>query len=482
MNVKKQVNILIVEDDEDDFIILSQYIRHISSINATLSWCSSYDEALAGLLAGSFDLYFVDYRLGARSGVALLKEAMDNHCEAPIILLTGKGNYQVDFEAMQLGAVDYLVKPELNAEKIDRCIRYALERASVLKALSANERKYRSLFEKSRDIIFITDENLLFKEVNPAIFDFMGYTVAEAGQLNLGDLIDQAQHKRYLQQALKSGQAIKDWEVQLLTASGEYRTCIITASRETGSDGSIYIQGIIHDITNIKKAEKATLKVEKLAMAGRMAHTLAHEIRNPLNNITLSLEQMTEFDIEESLQTYLNIITRNSHRINDLIKQLLSSSQPVDISLKEYPIQAIIDEVIAAAIDRITLKKIKLRLNYPEEVLYIKADKDKLVIALINIVINAIEAMEEGTGVLSLDIAGYGTQTGLSITDNGCGISPEHISQLFEPYFTQKRNGVGLGLAFTLNILQAHGATVEAISEPGVFTTFAITFPVAGEY
>lgn len=478
MNTKRHARILIVEDDEDDFIILSRYIRNIPALDAELTWCSTYSEALEDMCAHRNDLYFVDYRLGARSGVDLLKEAMISKCENPIILLTGKGNYQVDFEAMQLGAVDYLVKTDLNSEKVDRCIRYALERASVMKALSANERKFRSIFEKSRDIIFTADNHLRFIDVNPAIADFLGYTQEQAQGMNLSDLIDRAQHRKYFVQTLRSGNNIKDWEVQLLTAKGEYKTCIITASREIDSDNSEYIQGIIHDITNIKKAEKATLKMEKLAMVGRLAHTLAHEIRNPLNNITLSLEQMMEFDIDESLKSYHNIISRNSQRINDLIKQLLSSSQPMDIQLKVCPVQSVIDEVIAAAIDRITLKKIKLELNYPPDSLFIAADRDKLNIALLNILINAVEAMEEGSGRLSININATGEEIIVAITDNGSGISPEHIAQLFEPYFTQKRNGVGLGLALTLNILQAHKATVEAISEPGVYTTFLVAFPV----
>jgi DNA-binding NtrC family response regulator len=103
------------------------------------------------------DIYFVDYRLGAKTGLDLLKDAMALHCEEPIILLTGKGNLIVDQEAMAIGAFDYLVKSELNTEKIERSIRYALERAASVKALRANEQKYRTIFERSKDAEFITD-------------------------------------------------------------------------------------------------------------------------------------------------------------------------------------------------------------------------------------------------------------------------------------------------------------------------------------
>src|ERR1044071_4236398 len=100
-----KVKILIVDDDEDDFIITSEYIKHIPATEYITDWCPRYADALQHMINRDYDLYFVDYRLGAKSGVELLQEALDNNCEEPIILLTGKGNYEVDIKAMQLGAV-----------------------------------------------------------------------------------------------------------------------------------------------------------------------------------------------------------------------------------------------------------------------------------------------------------------------------------------------------------------------------------------
>lgn len=477
--MQNETRILIVDDDQDDYIITSEYIRHIPNAKFKIDWCPKYDDALRNMTERNYDLYFVDYRLGAKSGVDLLKDALANNCEEPIILLTGKGNYSVDVEAMQLGAVDYLIKTELSIEKIGRSIRYALERSATLKALKANERKYRSIFERSKDIIFLTDEKLDFKDVNNAVLPFLGYDRDEILEMNLCELMDQAQHKKYLLQALQSKKEINDWEVILTTRSGEKRSCILSARMETDYTEYGYVQGIIHDITNLRKIEKATLQGEKLAAAGRLVRTLAHEVRNPLNNITLSVEQMQQDMKDETEIMYLDIILRNSRRISDLISELLSTSRPTEIEQMEYALQSILDEVISMAIDRLTLKRIKLELHYPEEALPVVADKEKLKIALLNIVINAIEAMEEQKGLLSIVLEAKDQQAVLRISDNGCGISEENISRLFEPYFTQKRNGVGLGLAFTLNIIQAHKANVEVSSKEGGGTTFTITFPPA---
>jgi len=473
------VRILIIDDDEDDFLITSEYIRHIPGSNFEIDWCYNYDEALEFMCANNHNLYFTDYRLGAKSGVDLLKDMVEKGCEVPVILLTGKGNRDVDMEAMQLGAVDYLIKTELTVEKMERCIRYALERAASLRALKANERKYRSVFEKSKDLVFLADDMLDFQDVNNAAQSLLGYEKEELLQMNLCDLMDQAQHKKYLLHTIQSRKEINDWEVVLTTKTGEKKICILTAAKEDQYHEIEYIQGIIHDITNLRKEEKAALQTEKLAAAGRLVRTLAHEVRNPLNNITLSVEQLSQEEVSEGAALYLNIIQRNSKRISSLISELLNTSRPTDVVLEEEILQTITDDVISAAVDRITLKHIALHVSYPEEAVRILADKDKLKLALQNIVINAIEAMEDGKGKLSISLHLLTSSVVLNINDNGCGISEENIARLFEPYFTQKRNGMGLGLAFTLNILQSHKATVDVNSKEGQGTTFTLTFPLA---
>ncbi len=477
-----QSRILIIDDDEDDYMITSEYMRHIPGANFLIDWCPDFEQALDLICQKKYDLYFTDYRLGARSGVDLLKEAMGRGCEAPIILLTGKGNREVDMEAMQLGAVDYLVKTDLTVEKMERCIRYTMERMQHLRALKANERKYRSIFEKSKDLVFLTDDMLDFQDVNDAARTLLGYEPEELLQMNLCDLLDQAQHKKYLLRAIQERKGINDWEVVLTTKSGEKKVCILTASKEDEYNEYDYVQGILHDITTLRKEERVALQAEKLAATGRLVRTLAHEVRNPLNNILLSTEQLQtdhEARLDEGSELYLNIIQRNAQRISGLINELLNTSKPGEVIPEPRLFQSIIDDVIGAAIDRITLKKIRLDVQYPNDEVLIMADGEKLKLALLNIVINAIEAMEEGSGQLRISLQPLDRTVTLQISDNGCGISEENIARLFEPYFTQKRNGMGLGLAFTLNILQAHKASVEVSSREQQGTTFTISFPLS---
>ncbi len=470
--------ILIIDDDEDDFIITSDYIRAIQGNKFVIDWCNTYSAAVKHLQNSDYDLYFVDYRLGAKSGVDFLKEAISLQFEEPIILLTGQGNYDVDIQAMKLGAVDYLVKTDLTTEKLERSIRYALDHAVTLKALRTNERKYRSIFENSKDVVFMADFTLDFKDVNAAVFQLLGYTRDEVVRMNLCEFIGKEQHKQILQYALLHDKGLNDWEVALTARNGEQKQCVLTITIEENCKGESYLQGIIHDITNLKKEEAEKLQAEKLAAAGRLVRTLAHEVRNPLNNITLSVEQISQLISDEQQVFYLDIIQRNGRRINSLITELLNTSGPAEHNFSKVALQQIVDDVVDASIDRQTLKHIKLQLDYPEVPLEIMADREKLKLALLNIVINAIESMAEHKGQLVMQLVQAGQKAVLTISDNGCGISEENVPRLFEPYFTQKRNGVGLGLTFTLNILQSHQAKIDVSSVLGQGTTFVISFPI----
>jgi len=473
---KLQARILIVDDDEDDFIITSDLIRSIPSSGFSINWCYSYKEALEQMQNRHADIYFIDYRLGAKTGLDLLKEAIAAGCEEPVILLTGKGNHDVDMEAMRVGAMDYLIKGELNEEKLERSIRYALERAASVKALRANERKYRNMFERSKDMVFTADKEGCFKDVNSATTDLVGFSIDELIQLTIYDLfVNQKEEEKFRFLFTERGE-VNDMEAEIRTQQGDSRICIISASLEKDNNSIGYMQGIVHDITNLKKAEKATLQIEKLAATGRLVRTLAHEVRNPLNNINLSVEHLREeTESNENSTIYLDIIQRNSSRIGALITELLNSSRPAEMKLEPHILQSIVDESVMDAIDRLTLQRIKLEIKYPNEPVVVTVDKEKLKLAFSNILINATEAIHHKQGRISIVVKSDEDHS-IIISDNGCGISEENISRLFEPYFTSKRNGMGLGLASTLNIIQSNKGTIDVKSEINVGTSFIITF------
>jgi len=469
--------ILIVEDDEDDFLIIEACIKDIPDKQFQIDWCYHYDEAIQRIGKRMYDVYFVDYLLGEKTGLELLREAITMGTEEPLVLLTGIGNRQVDVQAMNIGAVDFLVKSEITTEKLERSIRYALERSAYIKALRVNERKFRNIFERSKDAVFLTGDDLVFRDVNVATCDLFKYSKDELLRMSLYNLFARKEAAEQLRERLSQTGEVEDLEVELITRNKERRNCILSISFQVYSNGENNNQGIIHDITNLKRIERATFQIEKLRSTATLLRTLAHEVRNPLTNINLSVEQLKPEINSEDANIYLDIIARNCGRIDGLISELLDLSRPAEISLQKTGLQEIIEATLAAASDRISLKNIRLELAYPERPAFVMADKDKLKIAFLNILINAVEAVPAQSGVISIAIREETPQHyKVLIVDNGAGIPEENISRIFEPYFTSKTNGFGLGLAATWNILQSHRAGVDVASQLGEGTSFMLTF------
>jgi signal transduction histidine kinase len=215
--------------------------------------------------------------------------------------------------------------------------------------------------------------------------------------------------------------------------------------------------------------------MEKFAATGRIARTIAHEVRNPLTNIGLATSQLKD-DIastDDNTVYLFGVIERNSARINKLITDLLQSTKFSELNFATVPVSSLLDETMAMAQDRIELQQISIEKNYAPGIT-INVDAEKMKVALLNIVINAIEAMEPGKGILKISTLREGDNCLISFSDNGSGMDETSLSKLFEPYFTSKPKGNGLGLANTQNVIFNHKGTVSASSQPGKGTTFTI--------
>ena len=472
-----EINVLIVDDDEDDFLILSEYINLIEGISFKIDWCNEYTAALEKIAGNQYHIYFVDYRLGSHTGLDLLAAASNLPSHAPIILLTGKGNHMIDIEAMRKGATDYLIKSELNTEKIERCIRYSLDRANSFKALLSSETKYRNLFESSKDALFIADKTLQFREVNSAACELLGCLENKILSDNLFSFIQVEEEKQSIKKLIGEGKNIPEIEIEIKDNSNIIKWCILSISLQTNADGDEFFHGILHDITNLKNAEKLNIQAQKLDANERLVRILAHEIRNPLNNILVSADHLKLPNEKE--KGLISIIQRNSTRINQIITELLDSTRKVELVFEKQNIRDIIEESLSTATDRISLLKIKLNKLYQEEHGMISADSSKLKIAFTNVIINAIEAMEPDKGELTIAIASNNGSVVVSVTDNGKGIPKEYLSKLFEPFFTLKKNGMGLGLSSAYLIIRSHKGTMEVQSTENSGTTFVMNFPAA---
>lgn len=218
--------------------------------------------------------------------------------------------------------------------------------------------------------------------------------------------------------------------------------------------------------------------LEKYSATGRIARVIAHEVRNPLTNINLATEQLTaEIDNTKNTEMLISMISRNSERINQLVSDLLNSTRKSELSYSSVSLNELLDQSVSLATDRIQLKKIEVVKNYEKEICDISVDVEKLKIVFLNIIVNAVEAMDN-KGTLELSTFKKERKCFVQISDNGKGMSKHEVDRLFEPYFTTKTNGNGLGLANSQNIILSHRGSISARSEEGKGTTFTISFPL----
>jgi len=238
-------------------------------------------------------------------------------------------------------------------------------------------------------------------------------------------------------------------------------------------------------IQQLNEANKELIQmrsIEKFAATGRIARTIAHEVRNPLTNINLAVEQLqAELNGSgtENTDLMLSMISRNSARINLLITDLLNSTKFADLTYRRISVNQLLDETLELAKDRLTLKNITVVKHYSDHICDIAVDVEKMKIAFLNIIVNAIEAMEQGAGILQLQTVTKDGKCVIAITDNGGGLDEESQSKVFEPYFTSKTKGTGLGLTNTQNIILNHNGHISLESKQGEGTTFTIQLDFA---
>jgi signal transduction histidine kinase len=268
--------------------------------------------------------------------------------------------------------------------------------------------------------------------------------------------------------------------VSVLLLSYSIFTYVIenNAKRKATAQAEDYHTQLERRIVELNEANNELIELrsmEKFTSTGRIARVIAHEIRNPLTNINLSADQMTADEIDEEEKKYLlDVIKRNSTRINYLITDLLNATKFSELNYQQTNINSLLDETLQYAIDRAELNKIAIKKRYATNIPVVKVDADRMKIAFLNIIVNAIESMHSTAGTILLETEFKNDACVINITDNGKGIDQETISKIFDPYFTSKANGNGLGLTNTQNIILNHKGKIQVSSKPQEGTTFTI--------
>lgn len=232
------------------------------------------------------------------------------------------------------------------------------------------------------------------------------------------------------------------------------------------------------DVTDQIMGQEAILNYQKIQSANKFARLMTHEIRNPLTNILLSVEQLKdEIKENETSTLYIDILKRNTLRINELISEVMNASKLTELQFSTISSRVFILNCIEAAKDRLKLKNIKLELNISFDI-NIEIDVEKMKIAVLNIILNAIEAMDNVDGKLILNSALEKEELIIEIIDNGIGISEENQVRLFEPFYTNKTKGFGIGLTASQTIIFNHHGNIKVKSAPSMGSTFILKIPI----
>ncbi len=254
------------------------------------------------------------------------------------------------------------------------------------------------------------------------------------------------------------------------------------AKKKATSQAESYHEQLEKRVSELATANRELLELrslERFTSMGRVARVIAHEIRNPLTNIDLSASHLENDNLGgDDKKLFLDIIARNSRRINELINELLSATKFTDLQYQEIRADVLLDESLNEAIDRAQLNRVSIEKKYSKEIIWLNVDRSRMKIALLNIIVNAMEAMTGENSRLTLESNSSDGYCNIIIRDNGKGMDEETRAKIFDPYFTSKTNGNGLGMTNTQNIILNHKGKIEVFSDEGSGTSFVITLNI----
>lgn len=348
-----------------------------------------------------------------------------------------------------------------------------------MNTVSTNDIKLlHQLFVNSADGLFITDANFRVTEMDEAFRKTLRLKHQEL-LFALSDLFVDESAFTTVVETLKSKKRVQKLEVLWRVGKQKTRYCELNILSSTTEGGKPFYMGFIFNISDRKTAERELVQAEKLLAAGKLSRILAHEIRNPLTNIQLALEQLKdEFEVhKDEAAIYFDVLQRNTDRVGNLITALLNSSRPKTLQRLPQNTNDIVNKALDLVKDRLTLQEIELKTQLAKTALQASVDSEQLMLALVNILVNGIEAMQAGKGELKVQTRAKNGFVEIEIADNGCGMTNEEAEMLFEPFYTKKQGGTGLGLTTVQNIIQSHEGKIAVYSKLKRGSRFTIKLP-----
>ncbi len=353
---------------------------------------------------------------------------------------------------------------------------------NLLLAVAGENELLEVVLDSMTDGVVVTDARHRITLTNKSSERLLPFFGQDLDEKILWEVISDREVKDFLKESLLSGERVEEAEFTL-DKPGQVRTLsfnLMPVVRDGTIEGSLLI---VADITDRRRREARLRRAENLASLTTLAAGVAHEIKNPLGSLGIHIQLMQRsLDKNGCLEGddargYLDVLEEEVNRLNGIVVDFLFAVRPMNTELKSADVNSVIHDLLQFTKYELKESGIQVVEEYDEDIPRVDLDEKYLKQALLNIIKNAQAAMPEG-GVLKVCTGLKDDMVNISINDNGSGMSDEVRDKIFEPYFTTKDFGSGLGLTVVYKIIKEHGGEIALHSKEGVGTTFTIMLPV----
>ncbi len=511
----KKLKILYLEDNVTDFEFAKAILEKEQLLDKIerVETRQQFHDALEN---NDYDIILSDYSLPGFNGFDALKIVMEKYQEIPFIILSGSLGEELAIDTLKMGATDYVLKQRISRliPAVRRAVRESEEKkrrrlaetqkAAAQEAMIKSEENFRTLVESSFDGILINDAAGNYLYANKRAAEISGYSRSELLKLNVRDLTpseDKNKIMKRVKRRVEKNHTPGYFECVLVRKDGKEIPIELTTAATIWKNKPAEIVSV-RDVTERKQAEKEKAllqsqlqQAQKMETIGNLAGGIAHDFNNLLTVIqgNAQLARMKYKD-NRDLDIYLEQIQNSSERAAKLTRQLLTFSRKQPINLSILNVNQVIESMLKM-LQRLIGEDIVIDMNLSPEPPNIEGDEGNIEQVIMNLVINARDAMPKGGKILiktenvelheneCIGIIGSypGEFVRLTVQDTGTGIDEEILSKIFEPFFTtkDKETGTGLGLSVVYGIVKQHGGFIQVESKLQEGTTFKIYFPTS---
>ncbi len=368
-------------------------------------------------------------------------------------------------------------------EKANKRLREEVEeREKIEKKLLESEKKYRSLFEESRDAIYITDPDGRFVDANPACLLLFGYSREELTNHGIAEHYLDDERDRLFRLEMEEKGAVRDFEIQFRTNTGAVMDCLITCTERRGvTGGSLGYYGIVRDITVRKRAEEVLQHASKMEALGKMGQAIAHEVRNPLAISSSFAQLLLDDDVPPHFRrTCSRKIIFGINRASLIIENLLIFTRPIEDFIKSRVDMVSLVRNTLKSIDReVGDLNIELIIRLSEEPLFVEGNSALLKQVCGNLFVSALDSMPNG-GVLRVEMTAADGEARLTVANTGSGVTLKEIETILDPSFATSGTGKGPGmrLSVSYSIVRQHDGYIYVNGTDGKGTTLVVGLPL----